>query len=141
MRRLLLVSIATVLASLVAVPVASAAPPMAGQRTPEREAPTNIADGHVGPVIVGPRSFCGPIGTGTVQAANECIDVIRRGCVLWRRHGGNSPWTRGRVIFNDTREVFWTAPYARGYQWVWSFGDGFGVMATRCLYQYEPLLA
>jgi hypothetical protein len=139
LRRVLLPATVIVLAMLSMASTASAAPPAHGQRAPELQAPTSIADGHVGPVIVGPRSFCGPVGTGTVQAANTCIDVVRRGCQMWRRSGTGSPWRRGRVVYNDTTEVFFTGPYSPGFQWVWSFGDGFGVMATRCLYRYEPL--
>jgi hypothetical protein len=64
---------------------------------------------------------------------------VQRGCQLWRRSGSATPWVRGRVVTNTTDEIFWTAPYSQGYQWVWSFRSGFGVMATRCLFRYEPL--
>ena len=132
-------SIALAIALAVLVPAtAQAAPPDLGARAPVRIPPMAIDAGYVGPALVGPRSYCGPVGTGSVQAATVCIDTMQRSCRAWRRGPGG--WVAAQAVRNDSPTVFWVAPYARGWHWAWSFTTGFRALPTSCLAAYGPLM-
>lgn len=138
-RRTLLALLVAAALALFAVPASQAAPPATGESRPSLVAPQRVADGYVGAVMIGPRSYCGNVGTGSLSAAAMCVDVRASSCRTWKRDGARA-WKAGRMVTNSGEQVYFTAGYADGYQWIWSLRSGFSVVATKCLVRYEAVL-
>lgn len=127
------------LVMLVLVPGAGAAPPpldssAVGGR-PVEQVPQPIGAGFVGIAQVGPMYHC--IGLVCPSAP---VDSRPRGC---RRFVAmpSGAWRVARTVWSDQPEAFFAAPYAPGWHWTFSLGDGYGVIATKCLWGWQEVPA
>lgn len=126
-------------ALLVFVPGAWAGPPpltsdAVGSR-PVEQVPQPIASTFVGIAHVGPMYHC--IG---LVCPGAPVDSRPRGC---RRYLAtqSGAWRVARTVWSDQPEAFFAAPYAPGWHWTFSLGDGYGVIATKCLWGWQDVPA
>jgi hypothetical protein len=134
--KLIALVLTTVVVQLALTTSALAGPPATGSARPASIIPKPIAFGFVGAAVVGPVSSCAKTTTASGGTATLCSDVALLYAELYRR-GTGTAWKR-TYLQNGSDRVLFTAPYAKGWQWVWTPNIGYGVMKAHDLFEFAP---
>jgi hypothetical protein len=119
------------LAALLPAP-ALALPPATGTDAPRKEQPTRVTFGYVGFAYIGPVFGCFEQVGADGQTLISCVDPARPVTHVrtYTRLNDHAAWQPRSTV---SGQLVFTAPYGRGWQWIWSQQTGTMVIPARSL--------